>query len=227
MPSRDWKLSPSDFAFLWQECKRCFYLKVVSGFPRPRSIMPKIFTSIDSQMKTYFGGKRAAEVVPALHGGTLELGEKWVESRPIAVPGRSSRCFLRGRLDTLVRFDDGTYGLVDFKTADRNPEHLALYSRQLHAYAWALENAASGKLALSPVTRLGLLVFEPKMFSQRSECKAELAGALSWLEISRDDDAFRSFLAEVLAVLDQASPPAGAPDCPWCRYRDLSRRTGL
>ena len=35
MSNRAWKLSPSDFAFLWQECKRCFYLKNVTGFQRP------------------------------------------------------------------------------------------------------------------------------------------------------------------------------------------------
>ena len=46
-----WRLSPSDFAFLWEECKRCFYLKVVKEFYRPRSLMPKIFNVIDAQMK--------------------------------------------------------------------------------------------------------------------------------------------------------------------------------
>jgi len=29
------KLSPSDFAFLWEQCKRCFYLKVVHGIRQP------------------------------------------------------------------------------------------------------------------------------------------------------------------------------------------------
>lgn len=41
-----WKLSPSDFAFLWEECKRCFYLKVVNGIQRPPLIMPKIFMTL-------------------------------------------------------------------------------------------------------------------------------------------------------------------------------------
>ena len=51
---QNWKLSPSDFAFVWRECKRCFYLRVAKGFQRPRPIMPKIFTLIDAKMKTYY-----------------------------------------------------------------------------------------------------------------------------------------------------------------------------
>lgn len=227
MTGREWKLSPSDFAFQWEECKRCFYLKVVSGFRRPRAIMPKIFLTIDARMKSYFAGKRMAEVVAAFPSGTLEAGEKWVESIPLAIPGHASRCSLRGKLDSFIKFDDATYGVVDFKTSERNPQHLEIYSRQLHAYAWALENSAPGKLALNPVTRLGLLVFEPNLFAKSDEGSASLSGALSWLEIPRNDEAFRAFLAEVLAVLDQPNPPPATPECEWCRYRDLSRRTGL
>ena len=54
----NWKLSPSDFAFLWEECRRCFYLKVVSDFKRPSTPMPKIFTTIDQLMKQRFAGRR-------------------------------------------------------------------------------------------------------------------------------------------------------------------------
>ena len=37
-----WKLNPSDFAFLGEEDRRCYYWKVVKGFERPRALMPKI-----------------------------------------------------------------------------------------------------------------------------------------------------------------------------------------
>ena len=67
-------------------------------------------------------------------------GEEWVESTPIEVPGRESTCFIRGKFDTVLRFDDDTYGVVDFKTSRISPKHLAKYSRQLHAYAHAPAN---------------------------------------------------------------------------------------
>ena len=42
-----------------------------------------------------------------------------------------------------------------------------MYSRQLHAYAYTLEHPAPDKLALSPVTELGLLYFYPDKISTK------------------------------------------------------------
>jgi len=37
-----WFLSPTDLSFLWQECPRCLYRKVVLGQPRPRAPFPAL-----------------------------------------------------------------------------------------------------------------------------------------------------------------------------------------
>lgn len=227
MNAHNWKLNPSDFAFLWEECKRCFYLKVVKGFPRPRPIMPKIFNIIDSQMKSFYSGKRSEDIISGMPPGTVEYGEKWVESKPIQLSNRSSTCFIRGKFDTVVRFDDGTYGIIDFKTSERKAEHIPLYGRQLHAYAHALENPAPGKFLLSPITKLGLLVYEPSSYSQNDGADAFLKGSLSWIEIPREDNKFMEFLSEVLSILEMPEPPGGVPSCEWCQYRDTSKRTKL
>ena len=63
--SEIFKLSPSDFGFLYDECKRCFYLKVKHKFNRPRSIMPSIFIKIDGIMKDYFEGKSPKDITAA------------------------------------------------------------------------------------------------------------------------------------------------------------------
>lgn len=223
---RNWKLSPSDFAFLWEDCKRCFYLKVAKEFHRPRSIMPNIFTIIDSEMKKFYSNKRIEEIAEGVPPGIVKYGEKWVGSEPIEIPGRSSRCFVSGKFDTVVKFDDGTYGVIDFKTSQRKSGHVSLYSRQLHAYAHALENPAPGKLGLGPVSRLGLLIFEPSRYVQ-GKVNVGLAGKLSWIEIPRNDALFLDFLSEVLGVLEMDSPPPANPDCDWCKYRGNSRSTGL
>lgn len=229
MAGECWTLSPSDFAFLYEECKRCFYLKVVSGFPRPRTAMPKIFTVIDEQMKACFEGRRAETVAPEMPAGVFEYGERSVESRPldVPVPDKVYRCRLRGRFDTVVRLDDGTYAVIDFKTAARQDAHIPLYARQLHAYALALENPAPGRFGCGPVSRLGLVIFEPEKFSHDVAGPVALAGGVSWLEIPRDDGGFLGFLSEVLTLLAEPRPPGGAPLCPWCVYRDAGRRTGL
>ncbi len=223
----DWKLSPSDFAFLWEECKRCFYLKVASGIDRPRPPMPKIFTLIDARMKDCYVGKATAEFLPSLPPGLLKHTDALVESRPISFTGHSAQCYLRGKLDTVIEFERGGFAVVDLKTSETRDNYIPLYTRQLHAYAYALEHPAPGRLALQPVERLGLLVFEPRAFSHASREQASLVGGLSWIELPRDDHGFLDFLGQVVEVLEQDQPPPASPECKWCSYRESGRRTGL
>ena len=154
------KISPSDLTFLWDECPRCFYLKVALGISRPPTAFPKIFNRIDLLMKRLFEGSDTAELYPGLPAGHVLFGERRVESQPLPLAG-TIPAFLSGKFDSVVAFDDGSYGVVDFKTSAPNPKQIPFYSRQLHAYAYALEHAAPGKLTLAPITRLGLLVVEP------------------------------------------------------------------
>ena len=189
--------------------------------------MPKIFTAIDLQMKEFFAGQRTRDLLASLPAGRVEGGDKWVESVPLSAGSHQSQFFIRGKLDTVLKLDDGSYAVIDFKTSETKSEHLPLYARQLNAYALSLENAAPGKFVLKPVTRLGLVVYEPEIFKAEPQGGASLEGSMTWIEISRQDEEFLQFMDEVLDVLDQTAPPVGSPGCEWCAYRDASRRTGL
>jgi hypothetical protein len=223
----NWKLSPSDFAFLWRECKRCFYLKIVRKYGRPRTPMPAIFNKIDQLMKDYFEEKNTADISPDLPPGNVIFGGKWVESLPIVVPNRMSTCYIRGIFDTVVRFEDDSYGVVDFKTSKASPKSIPLYSRQLNAYAYALENPAPGKLGLAPVSKLGLLCVEPMRMTLGDDGMLAYESQPVWLECPRNDDGFLSFIGEVLDVLDSPVPPESGIECQFCKYRDDARDTAL
>lgn len=223
----NYKLSPSDFAFLWEECKRCFYLKHVSGFSRPPGPFPRIFGVIDTAMRNHFMDGGTHMMSPKLPPGRVVYGEKWVQSEPIALPGHEATLYIRGKFDTVVRFEDDSYGVIDFKTSDIRASQIRLYSRQLRAYTYALENPAPGKLHLSPVTRMGLLAFTPNHFSTEEASRSLLSGALNWYEIKRNDKSFMAFLDEVLTVLELPEPPAPGENCSYCEYREASRQTGL
>jgi hypothetical protein len=189
--------------------------------------MPKIFTQIDSAMKTFYSQKRTEDIAKGMPPGVVAYGEKWVESQPISLPGFSGTCFIKGKFDTVVRFDDGTFGVIDFKTSQRKSEHIPLYSRQLHAYAHALEHPAAGGFAANPVTQLGLLVFEPSQYTQGRTGKVGFAGEISWVPVPRDDAKFMRFLSQVMTILESPEPPPANPDCEWCRYRQNSRNMDL
>ena len=221
--AKRWKLSPSDLTFLWDECKRCFYLKVVHQFTRPSAPFPRIFGIIDTLMNTYFQGKTSDELSPDLPEGVFKYGEKWVVSQPIVLPNHTSQCFILGRFDTVVAFSDGTYAVVDFKTTEPKPGHIPFYSRQLHAYAYALEHPAPGKFALSPITKLGLFCVEPTAIDRYKDGRIAYIGEVSWLEIPKDETQFLDFIGEVLTVLEQTEPPPPGPRCGYCQYREQTR----
>jgi hypothetical protein len=151
-----YKISPSDLSFLYNGCKRCFYFKLRYGISQPSIPLPSIFTKIASLLKNHYDGQRTEKLHLELPPGVVKYGEKWVESRTITFEKHSDSCFIKGRFDVVVQFDDGTYGVVDYKTGNPDGESARLYERQLHAYMYALENPEPGALHLAPITSLGL-----------------------------------------------------------------------
>lgn len=220
------KLSPSELTFLWDECPRCFYLKVAMGIPRPSMAFPKIFSSIDLLMKRMFEGKTTAEVLPALPPGKVVFGGNWVESTPIRTDGSDRSCYISGKFDSVVQFDDGAYAVIDFKTSQPNLHHVEFYGRQLAAYAYALEHPAPGKLALAPVTRLGLLCVEPIDIDRDERGRIRYAGEVTWMEIPKNESKFLAFIDQVMQVLSLPEPPPPAEKCGFCKYRADARDHG-
>jgi hypothetical protein len=113
--------------------------------------------------------------------------------------------------------------VVDFKTSEAKPEHVPFYSRQLHAYAYALEYAASNSLQLSPITRLGLLNVEPVLMDRMNSGKIAYLGDVTWQECPLNYPGFLAFLEEVIAILELPNPPESGPTCGYCSYRQGAR----
>jgi hypothetical protein len=213
-----YKLSPSDFAFLYEGCKRCYCLKVVHGISQPSIPLPSIFSKIAVLLKDHYHGKRTEALHPDLPPGTVKYGEQWVRSSAIRDPSGKAQFVINGRFDIVVEFDDGTYGVIDFKTGNPREGYSALYGRQLHAYAYALENPAPEALGLSPVTKLGLLYFYPSDVSQESLHHLSYDAEIKWIEVRREDQQFRQFIDEVFGILVAPDLPKPSEGCRWCTY---------
>ena len=213
-----YKLSPSELTYLYDGCKFCFWLKVKHGISQPSMPMPGIFSAIAGLQKGFYADKRTEEFCKELPPGIVHLGEKKVESIPINGGDSEIQCYIKGRFDAVVKFDDGSYGVIDFKTASPSEEKAEMYGRQLQAYTYALENPAEGALRLSPITKLGLLFFEPDEFNQIDIENQSFNGKLVWIEVARDDAKFIDFLRSVMKILVMESPPDSAADCNWCSY---------
>ncbi len=214
----NYKLSPSDLTFGYQGCKRCFYLKVVHGISQPSIPLPSIFTQIANLLKNHYDGKHTSSLHTALPPGAVILGEKRVKSSVIQLPNHEDTCYISGRFDIVLSFDDGSYGVIDFKTGNPSKESANLYKRQLQAYAYALENPAFRALAISPITKLGLLYFYPSGINQNNLEKLSYEAEITWIEVEKDEDSFLGFVDDVLGFLELLEAPGCSPTCQWCGY---------
>jgi hypothetical protein len=211
-------LAPSSLTFLWNECKHDFYMHVVHGVYRPNTPFPSIFTKIDAAMKRRFaedGWHTFGEGQPSFK---IAYGEKTVRSSSIILPDRKVALNLKGRYDSILKFEDDSLVMCDFKTTHVKPEHLDRYWVQLHAYVYALEHPAPGSLS-AKIDRLGLAAFDPASFSYDREAGGSLSGSMQWIEMERDDARFMAFLDEVASVLESPKPPAPSSNCSFCNYR--------
>ena len=219
-------LSPSDLTFLWDGCKRCFYLKVKHNIVY-RGPFPGMFGKMGDLTSNFYLDKPTREISPDLPDGIVKYREKWVKSIPISFPDTSTQCVIKGRFDAIMAFEDDSYGIIDYKTSDASEEKAAFYSRQLSAYAYALENPAPGALSISPITHLGLFIITPNRFERMPDGELAFGTRTTWMEVPRNDAAFLGFLTGVVTLLDEPTPPAPAEDCGLCIYRKNYNQAGF
>ncbi len=221
------KISPSELTFLWDECPRCFYLKVTGRLSRPSSAFPSIFSSIDRAMKNHYRDLSIQELSPDLPPGRFFFSEQFIVSQPVSIPGHDLGVYFAGKFDALLEFENGDFGVVDFKTSEAKQAHIAFYARQLEAYAYCLEHPAAGKLKKAPITTLGLAYYSPHTMKFAEDGDLALHGHFGWQPLQRDEGAFLSFIDGVIAVLAELEPPEASPNCKFCQYRELARESGL
>ena len=208
-----YKLSPSDFAYLYEECKLCYYLKIKHGIYQPSMPFPGVFSAINTRLQGTLLGKNLRELSEDLPDGVVENQEGFVESK--VVP--DTDVFIKGKYDLLVRQPDNSYLLVDLKISQPHEDKIDKYTTQLAAYQFALENPAQGKP--TNITKIGLLIFYPDGVSFKSG-KAFLDFPPKWLEVPTDEEGFLVFAAEVDKLLSGPIPTEGK-DCKWCKYRHV------
>jgi CRISPR/Cas system-associated exonuclease Cas4 (RecB family) len=210
--SPTYKLSPSDFAYLYEECKLCYYLKVKEGIYQPSMPMPGVFGAINTRIQGSLVGKDLRTLSQGLPEGKVVMQEGWVDSK--VVPG--THVYIKGKYDLLVYGREG-HTLVDLKISTPEVGKIDKYKTQLNAYKYALENPGRGKPV--EITRMGLLVFYPNKVSYK-DGEASLTFPPKWLEVPQDVDGFVKFAGEIDKLLAGPPPPEGK-SCKWCAYRHV------
>lgn len=212
----NYKLSPSDFAYLYEECKCCYYLKIKNGISRPQMPFPGVFSALNTRLQGSLIGKNLNELSPLLPEGIVESQEGFIESK--VVPG--TNLYIKGKYDILVKQSDGTYLIVDFKISQPSEEKIVKYQTQLQAYHYAFEFPT--KNAPKEITKLGLIIMYPDKVAF-AKGQAYISFPPKWLAIDIKKDIFIKFIQGVQKLLEGPMPPE-YPNCNWCKYRHLGEK---
>lgn len=206
-----YKLSPSDFAYLWNDCKFCFYHKVKLNISHS-GVFPSMFGRINSLLQNSIMGKKLQDIIPNLPSGVIEIQEGFIRSKVID----GTNCFLSGRFDILTKLDDGTYALIDFKITTPDEEKiLKNYSSQLHAYKYALENPANGTPI--KITKMGIVSINPDEMKLAGG-KVTFTTTPTWHPVNEDMANFTLLITEISKLLN-GDLPSMSEDCKLCIYR--------
>ena len=207
------RLSPNNLNYEDRRCDRCF-AEAANGEAWPQGPFPGIFAKLDSQQRRYFTDRPTSDVDPGLPPGTLHNGGR-VQSAPHAIGGVDFT--IRGNMDALLRFDDGSVGVVDFKSSTASPQLGDAYRPQLAAYQWALRKPASGDP--ETVSVAGLLVFAPEEMVDTERGRAYLVSS-TWIPVEIEDGWFERFLERLVPLVESPSQAPTRSGCEWCLLRD-------
>lgn len=228
MPKQDQTkiISGKDLGSLALEdfCPRCFWLERHNG--KAPGVFPGIFSTLDSLSKRSV--RRSF-----LERGILPDWLKIENVKSIADFKKISMSIkdcgdwiLTGNPDDVFELKDGSFHIVDYKTAkftETQDKLLPMYEVQLNAYAYALPHQG-----LKPISKLTLIYCEPK-----EELDNDNSFRLTFIsnnkEINLKPETIPELLKRAREILDNKNPPLSNPNCKGiCLWvNDLSGKLNL
>ncbi len=205
-----YKLSPSDFAYLWNDCKHCYYQKIKLGVAY-YGVFPSMFTRINSLLQNSIMGMNLSNIHPDLPNGIISIQEGHLVSKQI----NNTNCFIKGRFDILSKLDDNTYAIIDFKITTPDEEKISKYASQLHAYKFALENPVKGEPI--KVSKMGVVSINPDEMKLVNG-KVVFTTTPKYHPIKEDIAGFYKLIEEISTLLN-GDLPAVSETCSLCIYR--------
>ena len=203
------KFSPSGLTHV--NCKRCFYLSYNYGINYSTGF-PGVFSTLDIAHKNRFQDLPTKKMFSKLPDGKfyktvnadvakIRKKKKEPQFKEMELPSfikssilkdnKSREFFLAGKPDLVVKFDDGTYGILDFKTTSEDDKTQA-YKHQLEAYAQIFQTPGATGVAetpkLFPISYMGLIQFTPKDIFEHNDTIEQPDGDMNFEPIDGGDN---------------------------------------
>tara|TARA_Y100000992_G_scaffold169432_1_gene113841 strand:- start:102 stop:791 length:690 start_codon:yes stop_codon:yes gene_type:complete len=215
--SKIYQFSPSEFAFGYSGCKRCYYDLKINNI-RIQTGFPSIFAKLDSLQKKFYHNKSSIilnsnKILP----GIIKTDYSKLQTSKVLNDEKGRHFQLRGKIDAYVDHTN-FFSIIDFKVTKLNEKKIDTYKTQLMSYALMFEKPDDKSLRLSPIKNLGIFCFEP---SELIEIKKDPFFKMStmYFDIKRDDKYFIKFITNILDFLEGDKPDFTS----GCSFCDLKR----
>ena len=216
-------IAPSSLDYKITKCPRCFYLQkklkiAVDSYP------PPVFSNFDVVQQNYFKNLNTNQLSNKLPSGKImnksELPGRVVSKELEDSKGRKFQ--LGGRPDIVIRFEDESYGIIDFKTTQLSDDKAENYKYQLESYAQIFTNPGSTKTAptpkLEPISQIGVLQFFPSEIFDHEENNCKLNFQMSYVKLERNIEDFYKRIELYMDIISSKNPPDFSEDCKDCNF---------
>lgn len=212
-------IRPSDLTYNLSACPRCLWLNYQHDVKIPMN-MPLVSQLADIQESFY--EVRPAEAIDGMFEGAQVLARnEWVTSNHVAHRGSTTKFYINGKYDLLIKMKDARYAVVDCKFTGSARDNVDFYLPQLEAYAFSLEHPQSGDAI--EVSTVGILTWTTSTAVQNGDTPA-LPIDVKWFEIKRDRAFFENILDKFLDIVTSPTSPKRSTNCANCNYIDLRHR---
>lgn len=216
-------LAPSELDYKPKKCPRCFYLEKNKKIS-PKNFPPPVFSRFDVVQQAYYKDKNTSDLTAQLPSGKIlnkdELPGKVVSE--ILTDNKGRKFILGGRPDIVIKFDQGGYGIIDFKTTKISENKSENYKHQLEAYAQIFTKPGSTKSKktplLNPITHMGILQFDPSDIQSHSDNSCNMKMKILFSPLVRDEKLFFKDITKIIDILLENKIPAFTEECNFCNF---------
>ena len=213
--SKPYLFSPSEFAFGYSGCKRCYYDLKVNNI-RINFGFPSIFSKIDSIQKEFYHNKTSKYLnTNKVPEGIIKTDYAKLHKSEVLYDQKDRAFQLRGKIDAYIDHKD-FFSIIDFKVTNINEKKSLTYMTQLNSYAIMFEKPDQNYLKLNPVKNLGIFCFEPEKIKLDSTPALEMS--TQYFEIKRNDDLYLKFITDVIDFLEGDIPGLNN-NCSLCKLK--------
>ena len=123
--------SPSEFAFGFEGCQKCFYDRKVNKLEL-KTAFPAIFSKIDLVHKNYYHNKSRKVISEELEDGVIYTDHNKMLKSDVLYDLKDRPFTMGGKIDAYIKHKD-SFTIVDFKTTNINEKKIDTYATQLQS----------------------------------------------------------------------------------------------